>query len=119
MKDDGFTQTYAVEFTPIYELADCPIKIRNKIYIVDWGKDELKEQPDPIKGTPLIRLIDLLYEIFWELSFLGSPKKRDEEKAELGRRVKSIKDGTIEFLDWEEVKSRLKEKHNIDLDAEK
>lgn len=112
-RDEGYTQRYALEFSPVYELADYSIKIRDEIQISDWDKFE---NNSIIKGKPNVKLIDALYGILWELSFLGSPKERDEKKEDLDQRVKRLEDGTEELLDFEEVKVRLKEKYNIDLD---
>ena len=61
--------------------------------------------------TPDISLLDLLHAIFWELSMMGNPKKRDEEKNILAERVKKFKEqeenGTLVTVPWEEVRARL------------
>ena len=116
MRDEGFAQSYAVEFTPIYDLADYVIKIGNKIHITDWQDLDDKRV---IKGQPLIRLIDVLYEIFWELSSLGGPEDRDEKKEKLRQRLDSYeKDkegGTLKFVDFEEVKAKFNKKYDLDI----
>ena len=87
-------ESYAIEFSPIQELKDLPIIIDNKI-------------------DGLIIPIDLhtiLYEIFWELSFLGSPKERDEKSKGLAAQVKQIEDGTAVLLTKDEVFKNIKTK---------
>ena len=44
-KDEGFSQGYAIEFSPMYDLAGFPIKIKKEMRIEDWnGSDfEYKE----------------------------------------------------------------------------
>ena len=116
MRDEGFAQSYAVEFSPIYDLADYPIRIADKTQVIQWKG--FSDNSYVIKGKPQIRLIEVLHEIFWELSFLGSPTERDEEKELLGQRVdgyeKAKKDGTLKYVDFEEVKKQLKKNYDLD-----
>lgn len=116
MRDEGFAQSYAVEFTPIYDLADYPIRIDNKVNITSWDKSD---DGYVIKGQPNIRLLEVLYEIFWELSFLGSPEERDEKKEDLVKRCddfeKAKEDGTLKYVDLEEVKEKFSKKYDLDI----
>jgi len=113
LKADGWRQTYAIELTPLYNLADYVIRIDDKITITDYDLEN-KYVDDKIDIIPSITLIELLYSIFWELSFMGSPKRRDEKKEELGQLVKDIKDGKVETVPWDEAKDRLKKKFDLD-----
>jgi hypothetical protein len=117
MRDEGFTQRYAVEFTPICDLADYVIKIGDEAQLIDWDNDSA-DNSTTIKGKPSINLIEVLYAIFWELSFLGSPEERDEKKEDLLGRVdaykKASEDGTLKVIDFEEVKEKFKEKYDLD-----
>ena len=118
MREDGYTQKYALEFTPISDLVGYTIKISDEIKIINWN-DKASDEVTTIKGKPSIRLIDALYEIFWELSFLGSPEERDEKGEDLLKRVdeykKAKEDGTLKLIDFEEVKKTLLEKYGTDI----
>jgi len=125
MKRENYTQSYAIEFTPVYELAGLPIKITNSINIEDWrGVNEAKNKTKfynnmntKLDVQPSITLIEVLYWIFWELSFVGSPERRDEQINILNERVDKFKqaekDGTLGeiTIPWEDVKKKLKDKY--------
>jgi len=117
MRDEGYRETYAVELSPIYELADYPIKINNEIDVTVYNDTPVKQQP--LKGKPEIRLMEVLYEIFWELSFMGSTTDRDEAKDNLCKRIDEYEqakgDGTLEYIDFEEVKDKLTKKYDKDI----
>lgn len=116
LREEGYRQAYAVEFTPIYNLADYPIKLSNKLHITDYDADPRDNMDMDVDMTPSITLIELLYGIFWELSFLGSPEERDEKNEDLMQRVQDIKDGKVEMIPWEDVKERLKDKFSTEED---
>jgi len=80
MKKEKWQQSYAIELTPIHELANYPIKICKEICITDWrdykkhkGTEDLYTKLD---FQPNITLMELLYWILWELSWFGSIAKR-------------------------------------------
>ena len=120
LQNEGYRQAYAIELTHISKLADYVIKKCQKISITDYDAgihkdDEFNKEIDMI---PSISLVELIYSVFYELSFFGGPEERDLMKEDLVQRVKDIKDGTAETVPWEEVKERLSERLNIDLDEE-
>jgi hypothetical protein len=90
---DNYREKYAIEYTSMYELADLPIKISDKIEFSDIDKNKYRE----IDFRPSITLIDLLFAIFNELSDLGNPVNRNKEfkklKKILDKRIENIKDG--------------------------
>lgn len=110
----GWRQRYAIELSPLYELSGYQVKIAKRIWIDDWkgmeerskGKKKTKEDYDSLRKEievqPSITLIELLYNVFWELSFFGSPECRDEQKADLKRTIaeyeQSKADGTLEII---------------------
>ena len=110
--DPEYRQAYAIEFTPVNELADFEIKINEKININD--DTENKDAVLTVSYCKQITLIELFYAVFWELSFCGSPKERDGQKEILNERVdeiqKHIDKGTLDTIcvPWEDVKERLK-----------
>ena len=120
MKKEKWRQGYAVELTPIYELANYSIKVRKEITVADWRDYEKKNHPRDLNTSidirPSITLLEVLYWVFWELSFMGSPEKRDKQSKELNERaaeiIKAIDEGRIDEITrpWEEVKKEIKKK---------
>jgi len=80
-----YIENYAIEFSPTYEL--CGYEIR--VDVLDAKYD----------FHPSITLIELLYAIFWELSFCGSIADRNGKKEEIDKSAKevdkAIENGTI------------------------
>jgi hypothetical protein len=119
MKKEGYFPSYGVEFTPVYELKGLPIKVDRTVYYTDWTVDS-HTYPEQFSRqftiTPRVTLLKILYHVFYELSFCGSPKQRDEKLADLKGRADEIdkarKEGRMDelFTPWEDVKKRLKKK---------
>jgi len=98
--EGGYRQNWAIELSPMYELANYPVKISKEMIIADWSKDGIDNKKIDFK--PSITLIELLYAIFWEISFFGNPTKRMKEKEALDKSSKeideAIKNGTIDNI---------------------
>jgi hypothetical protein len=111
-----YVENYAIEFTPVNKLADYQIRIRPEMYITNWEEIDPLKNFQKIELRPSITLIELLYAIFYELTFCGSPKERDEQLKELKSRCEELneakKNGTLDQITkpWEEVKARLEKK---------
>ena len=110
----NYRSAMAVEFTPIYKLAHLPVKISKKLHITDYSVDFRKKNPESdVDFQPSITLIELLYAIFYELSFCGSPKQRDERLNSILKQVDEIKKASDEgrldeiTVPYSEVKKRL------------
>ena len=130
----GWRQHYAIELSPLYKLSGYQIKIARKISIEDWkgmeerakGRKKTKEDYDGLTKEigiqPSITLIELLYNVFWELSFFGSPDGRDEKKDEINQTMeeydKAKADGTLKLLSTEEVEKSVLEHLKKDLKKE-
>ena len=74
----GSDLAWGLSYTPIEDLLHLPLKIKNGLTIFSTNKPYTKvEYP-----KPLMRLVDLLYGIYEELSFCGSPSttKHIQEK---------------------------------------
>jgi len=115
MKKEKYTESYAIEFTPLYKLANYQIRIRDELWLTHY--ENIKgDVDDKIKFKPSITLIELLYAIFWELSFLGSPQRRNEQTDKIMSRVDEFKkaeeEGRLDEITvpWKEVKKKLKKK---------
>ena len=57
--------------------------------------------------APDVTLLQLIHALFWELSFFGTPKKRDATREELRQRVERIDRGEERLIPWEEVPQEL------------
>lgn len=119
-------EKYALSFTSARDIADYPITLDNKLNVMDDRHETFEKQKELRDRLPeeeqdsipyWIELLatkkdftlqEILYGIFWELTFHGSPKERDEAKEEIMGRIKGIESGETKTVPWEEVKERLK-----------
>ena len=108
--NDKYREKYAIEFSPVYKICDYVIKKGERMQIDDWTKKD-KDIFVPVQFKPDMTLIQLLYTIFWELSFMGQPEDRDKATEELNERVKNI--DLSKCIPFQEVKAKLLEKYNI------
>ena len=97
----NFREQYAIEFSPMYELSDYIIKMLPKLRLTNYSDENDNKDID---FTPSITLIELLYAIFWELSFCGSIENREQKKSNLEKSLKEI------TAPHEEVKRVMEEK---------
>lgn len=104
-----YRQPMAIEFSSMYKLADYPIKIRQTMNITNYNKDP-QDADTIIDFQPSITLIELLYAIFYELSFCGSPEQRDKKIVCLNQLASDVKSGKVKTYSSEEVFKRLKKK---------
>ena len=104
---------YAIEMSPLKELLDLPIKIASTIFFdVDYKKEPYeqirKEYPDH-----KLTLFEFITSIIYELSFHGTPKKRNEAVLELEKRCHDIDSGTAKLIEMDEVFKRIEETLDI------
>jgi hypothetical protein len=97
---------YALEFTPLNELALYPLIIDEDYVVYDSREDEKIHLSTKKKFT----LIDLLRGIIDELSYMGPPDIREFALAELQKSAEKDKDGMPKLFTHEELERRLKEK---------
>lgn len=115
----NYRERYAVEFSPMYELAGYLIKVNDKMTIWDHRAKTCKTMLKTIDFAPSITLMELLYAIFWELSFCGSIAGREKKRGELDSAIKEIdeakKNGTLDkvMIPWEKVKKDLLSKEGL------
>lgn len=89
---DGVTH-YGLDFTPVNELAHLPVRLRPDMEIL---RNHKKLGEAPCKFT----LLDILGEIYWEISFYGSPEHRDRKRAEWQESVREIEEGRAMLMPW-------------------
>jgi len=111
-----YIQGYAIEFSPMYTLSGLKIKVDPQIHITDHRTKDVNKMDIRYDFKPSINLAELLYSIFWELSFCGGIKSRDNKKKSLNDSVrkikKAIKDDNIDKITvpWEKVKKDMEKK---------
>lgn len=74
-------EQYSISFTPVNQLMSLPLQVRPTMFFEIDHPLVLTQQLE--LPTPAISILQLLYGIFWELSFYGPPSKRDQAGQEL------------------------------------
>lgn len=95
---EGGNDGYGIEFTPVNELKHLPIRLETTM--VDPLLDERYALP-PMRYEPT--LLQFIYSILWELTFLGGPQNRSVESEKLDKLVEEIKSGSIKIMKREEL----------------
>ena len=92
--DENGVTHYGLDFTPVNQLVHLPVRLRPEMEI---HKDHKKLGEAPCTFT----VLDILGEIYWEISFYGSPEDRDRESAELRESVREVEEGRATLIPWE------------------
>ena len=104
-------QRYAVSFSPLYDYAHLPFKIKNdlpfkikkmskfKVYPVGGFRDNYNE----VYLKQDFTLSELIFAVLYEISFYGGPKKREEFNKELDQICQDVKSGKEKIFSSEEV----------------
>jgi hypothetical protein len=85
---------YAIDFTPVNEVVDLPVRLRPEMEI---GNNHQKLGEAPCTFT----LLEVLGEIYREISFHGSPESRDQRAAEVRESMREIEEGRAKVIPWE------------------
>jgi hypothetical protein len=91
---------YGIDFTPVNELAHLPVLLNPRMEI---HRDHKKVGDAPCYFS----LLEVLGEIYWEISFYGSPATRDMKRAELDESVREIEEGRAESTPMESLEDLL------------
>jgi hypothetical protein len=97
------SESYAIEFTPVNELAHLEVRLDPKCKVF--------KNCEPVEGleaTVSYSLLDVLGEIYYEISFLGSPADRDEKGAELLQLAEDVKSGKLKTVPLEGIETKHK-----------
>lgn len=107
-KDD---ERWAIGYSPINTLAQCRISLEYKTQIIDERNFDPKNYPVVIlEANKKFTLKDILFGLFWELSFHGGPKDRDKVVHELEETIERIRSGEEETIPWEDIRFRWQNK---------
>ena len=98
--DEHGHSRYGIDFTPVNELAHLPVRLNPRI--------EIRQHQKKIGDAPChFTLLEVLGEIYWEISFYGSPASRDEKRAELDESIREVEEGRAELIPWESIKEEF------------
>ena len=117
MISEGYRENYALDFSPMYKIADLEVKVARKIFVTLYQEDYRVEK---IKIRPTINLFDLLVNVYWEISFMGKPKDRNKQVEKLQKSTDEIekwgREGTLNdhTYSFEEVKEMFKKKNDLE-----
>ena len=112
----GKEEAYAIEFTPVNELAGYPIFLNEDLKITSSiryaNRTEGYEEKEYLTTKMKFTLRNVMCGILDELSFMGPPESRIEALKDLKNRVDEVKGGKAELveLDWDKMEKELEEK---------
>jgi hypothetical protein len=84
------SRIYGIDLTPVNELAHLPVRLKPLVEVRQDGKAI-------VQAPASFTLLDVLGEIYWEISFHGSPVERDTRMADLRAAVDDVSAGTAEL----------------------
>lgn len=94
---------YALDFSPINTLTELELKLNTEYNIYDM-RNVSANTPVLLTAKKQFSLLDILRGVFWELSFHGSIKNRDQRCAQLKQTVEDIDSGKEKLIPWEDIK---------------
>ena len=107
---DVNSTNWAIEFNPLNKMLDTPIKIdKMTVYIDKFSNDYKLLDRKIYSGDDYITLFDFIHEIIWELSWAGTPDKRDGKMNDMKDMVKDINNGTAKTRPWPDIKTCCEE----------
>jgi hypothetical protein len=123
-KDDPFykgcdTINYSVSYSPMWKLADLPVKLNKEFTIYEPFPFKGKAPESLLKAKKDFCLLDILDAIYYDISFMGGPADNAEFIEEMCQRVEDIKSGVCKTIPWDDVKKELDEKYGDDEEEKK
>jgi hypothetical protein len=112
--DEG-GERYALGMTPLNYLATLPLKIDETYIVREEFPSDLEMKPY-FTGKKEIKLFEIIYGILYEISFYGSPDKREEFNEELESRMTAVTNGEKTYT-MEEVKEHIATHMEYNLDS--
>lgn len=87
----GYRMSWGVDFTPVHQLANIPLRLDDEYIVTVEGGDDPKTNQEHRYLGATFTMGEILHGILWELSFHGSPKDRDARSAELDKTVEEYR----------------------------
>lgn len=110
---DDEAPNWAIEFTPVNEMANVPVRLDPIREVHDWRDWENRPNHNlkTDEGLACFSLLEVLTEIFFEISFHGSPKDRNEKMGEVFGAIEeakaAIESGEATLVPWEQEKETV------------
>lgn len=101
---DGTETRWAIDFSPVNELRDLPVRLEPIFTLWDWRSEEPTKQD---LRTDCYSLLEVLGELYFEVSFQGSPESRNEAKADLDEIAESVRNGTAKTVPFSSLKDSV------------
>lgn len=73
----------ALSFVPLYEVASLPVILNHKVNLFLWGEAPRSEDCKTHTFLMGFTLYQLIYGLFWELSFFSHPSNREQRADEI------------------------------------
>lgn len=99
-RDDSET-VWAIDLSPVNEISHCIVRINPEVKVYDSRKTVSEGYKEVATGHGCFTLQEVLTEIFFEISFLGSPSDRDEVAANLKQTIEDIESGKAKTVPFE------------------
>lgn len=96
--DRDYVDNWGIELTPVNEMADTKIRLNPKVSFSD-NRNKLYKHEE-VDGA-CFSFLEVISEIFYEISFCGSPSDRDEMGLNLKQAVDEIKSGKAKIVPFE------------------
>lgn len=104
-RPDG-REHYSVSYSPMYDLADLPVKLNEEFEVWSpWKRGQKQELL--IKATRSYSLLEVLDAIYDDISFMGGPAENAAFLENMKETVEEIKSGTVETIPFEDIKKEL------------
>lgn len=96
-----YTERYSVSCTPLYEIANLPVKLNKEFKVYKDFKDVVLE------GEHDYTLLEVLDAIYDDISFYGSPAESQQFLEDLKADVEEIKSGKVPLIPMQQVEKQL------------
>ena len=97
---------YSVSYTPLYEMADCPIVLNSNFSVRDDKGKVI------IQGNKRFDFLEVLDAIYDDISFMGGPEDNAQFLEDMRERVKEYKEGKEELIPLDDMLKRIKDEED-------
>ena len=108
---DGSTINYAVSYSPMWELADLPVKLNQAFDVYEPFNPKKHNRnllPEKIMSVNReFTLLEVLDAIYWDISFAGGPEENIEFLKEMTETIDDIKSGKVSLIPFEQISNDI------------